>query len=451
MTPDALVFLPGIMGSELLDANDAVVWGLKPSLLFKGNRLRTIISRLAVTNDPDLDLHPGAPISFPGWLPILDGIEPYEKILRKLGATALRPEAVLGFGYDWRKSVEYNATQLQAAVNSHMGQWRETFAQIPVRERGRDEPRVTFVCHSMGGLVARWYATFLDNELWTRRIITLGTPFGGSVKAARLIATGEIWRFGILAEPLRDVARTMPGVYDLLPTYPCIESGSALRPPTVDDIAALGAERLLAADAAARAAGVRGATASQAQVRSLVGASQPTLLTWTGSGSKVEFLTTINGRNLGGDSTVFAGSAFTEGDTPSGYLPQKHGSLARTDEAVAFVRAVLAEDELRQFQATDGAGLAVPGMATTGQPIELEVTSWDGGASIVVQIAESGVSVAKLTPTRRDGRMIATTTIERAGLYRIVLIAGSHSDVSEIIGVTGHEDAEMMANATAQT
>ena len=435
MTPDALVLLPGIMGSELFDREGRLVWGLRPSLLFRGRRLRTIIDRLALSEGQVDVIRPGEPVRFPNWLPILDGIEPYKGMIRALEELALRPSAVLAFGYDWRQSVEHNARRLRDAVDAHLAAWRETIATMEQSERGNDEPRVTFVCHSMGGLVARWFATFLDTEQVTRRIITFGTPFAGSVKAVRLVAAGDILRFGVLAEPLREAARTMPGVHDLLPTYRCVERNGRVERPTVDDVVALGATQWLVADAVGRAAQVSQATTVGVEIRSMVGVRQPTLSSWTGTGAQTRFLDTIEGNAFAGDGTVFAASAFLPGQTPGGYLPQKHGRLAGTDEAIAFARAVLDEDELRRFQAVDGPGLVVPPSAAVHEPVELAVTTWEGGSTIVVEDAESGREIDRLTPVRRDDRRVATTTLHRAGLYRIRLVGGGFSDVTELLGV----------------
>lgn len=435
------MLLPGIMGSELYNRDGRLVWGLKPSLVFRPGRLRRIIDGLALVDGEDDGVRPGGPVHFPGWLPILDGIEPYETMVGALERFALRPSAVLAFGYDWRQSIERNATRLRDAVTAHLADWQATLADVDPAERGRDEPRVTFICHSMGGLVARWFATFLDDQQVTRRIVTLGTPFAGAVKSVRLLAAGDVLRFGLFAEPLRDAARTMPGVHDLLPSYRCVERDGMVHRPSVDDVAAVGAARPLVADALRRREAVTHAPAADAEIRSMAGVRQPTMSSWSGTGPAVRFLETIGGDELGGDGTVFAASAFLPGQTPGGYLPQKHGRLAGTDEAIAFVQAVLAEDELRRFQAADGPGLVVPPSATVREPVEIEVTTWEGGSTVIVEDAESGRVIDRLTPVRRDDRRVAETTLHEPGLYRIRLVAGGFSDVAELVGVVDPADA----------
>lgn len=45
---------------------------------------------------------------------------------------------------------------------------------------GRDEGEVDVVAHSAGGLVLRWYLKFLADDPRIRRVVTLGTPHGGT-------------------------------------------------------------------------------------------------------------------------------------------------------------------------------------------------------------------------------------------------------------------------------
>ncbi len=439
MTPDAVVLVPGILGTELTDRDGRLIWGLEPSLLFRHRRLRRIIEQIALVEGGDDGIQPGRPVRFPAWLPILDGLEPYQSLTKALRGAALRESAVLEFGYDWRRSVETAAQRLSAAVTGHMAAWRDQFSRIDVAERGKQDPRVTFVCHSMGGLVASWFARFLDPHHLTRRIITLGTPFLGSVKAARLIADGDIAPFGLLAEPLRSTARTLPGVHDLLPSYACVGPGQCAK-PTIEDFVALGADRSHSEAAAHRAGLLASGLRSDVEVRSMAGVNQQTLSSWDTSARGTTFHHTIGGIEPKGDGTVFVGASFRGGQIPGGYLPQRHGSLARTDEAIAFVRAVLAEDELRQFQATDGPGLLVPHIASPGEELELEVTTWDGASTIEIDDAATGRTVDRLTPLRRDGRRVATIVISQPGLYRARLTAGSHSDITELLAVLDPDD-----------
>ena len=78
-----------------------------------------------------------------------------------------------------------------------------------------------FACHSMGGLifrqfVAAWKTTVPDTPLPVNRVVFIATPHLGSVDAVECMIRGETVLFGGQKE-LRKLARTFPGVYELLP------------------------------------------------------------------------------------------------------------------------------------------------------------------------------------------------------------------------------------------
>ena len=67
----------------------------------------------------------------------------------------------------------------------------------------------------------------LGGSSQVRTTITLGTPYYGSVKAAAILNTGR--SAPLPSRRLRALARTLPGVHDLLPSYRCIDDGDAVR------------------------------------------------------------------------------------------------------------------------------------------------------------------------------------------------------------------------------
>jgi hypothetical protein len=79
VTTDAVVVVPGIMGSELVDETGEVCWGLKPLLLAKAWRTK----RLDVLRVTEADqaggrrLRPTRLLRVPGYMPVLGGLEPY--------------------------------------------------------------------------------------------------------------------------------------------------------------------------------------------------------------------------------------------------------------------------------------------------------------------------------------------------------------------------------------
>src|SRR5690606_37451162 len=114
--------------------------------------------------------------------------------------------------------------------------------------RGESEPRLVLVAHSMGGLVcAAMCRLFPDVAARVRATITLGTPFRGAVKAIGLLNTGRGAPIPLPRERLRDLARTLPGVHDLLPSYRCMDTGKEVVSLSPEHLEELGADPELVA------------------------------------------------------------------------------------------------------------------------------------------------------------------------------------------------------------
>jgi Lecithin:cholesterol acyltransferase len=73
------------------------------------------------------------------------------------------------FAYDWRLSNRWTAKLLKNRVERALTRWRESAPQ-------RRDAKVVFVCHSMGGFVARWYVEREGGAEITRSLVTFGTP-----------------------------------------------------------------------------------------------------------------------------------------------------------------------------------------------------------------------------------------------------------------------------------
>ncbi|GAA2558568.1 MULTISPECIES: esterase/lipase family protein [Streptomyces] len=233
MAHDLVVFVPGVMGSVLQDAEGNDVWNLS---LRVGGRLTLGMERFfqrltlrkglgdEAPDDPQA-LRPTAllkePQVYPGLLPHVA----YRGLARHL--KELDEGRVAVFPYDWRLSNRHSARALKVFVERELTRWRE-------RRRAAgdaEEPRVVFVCHSMGGLVTRYYLEVLGGREVARSLVTLGTPFAGSVKAVRVLSGTLSGRklLGVgdrLRDALVEAARTMPAVHQLLPTYQCVTAHS---------------------------------------------------------------------------------------------------------------------------------------------------------------------------------------------------------------------------------
>ncbi len=448
LTSDAVLYLPGIMGSELVDARGKVVWGMKPGLFARQLFFKDVMARLVPRGGDGL--RASRPVQLPVPVPLLCGIEPYTRLEQRLRQVTLRPEAVRPFAYDWRRSIVEAATALAPVARAHLTDWRSRFAALPDEERrGRPEPRLTLVGHSMGGLVASWFATVLRDHGGddVRLVITLGTPFRGSVNALHVLAAGSWLPLGLYAESLRDATRMMPGVYELLPTYACVDEGDdadglahPFRQLTPSDLADVGADAEMTETALATLATLQAAMLGRDDgwVQSVVGTRQPTLQSASlRPGRPPAFTEDVAGTDTrrredhGGDGTVFRYAAHPDGVVPS-LLPQSHGALAKSPEGVDFAAAVATGRDLGAFQAASELGMRVPDMVPAGDPLHVEVVDADVGMC-QVHDAETEQLVA-IQALVRDGEHLVTDVGPlEAGTYRVSVSAGGFSPVERLV------------------
>ena len=87
------------------------------------------------------------------------------------------------FSYDWRLSNRIAALRLARLAKGWVDKWRDS---------GHPNGRLILIGHSMGGLVARYFLEVLGGLEITRKLLTFGTPYRGSLNALDFIANG--WR-----------------------------------------------------------------------------------------------------------------------------------------------------------------------------------------------------------------------------------------------------------------
>jgi len=190
--------LPGIMGS-VLSAESQEIWVKKGALMWGG------ISKLTMNSDSVvatslMESHYGDLVDYFG--------DHYH---------------VIPFAYDWRQSISNAAKRLSEAVSDALE---------------KTEHRVTFIAHSMGGLVVRkMIATRPD--LWKQvtdrsgRLIMMGTPNEGSYSVLRTLMgqNKKIKYMGMLdvkntAKDILKIIREYDGFLELLPRKKAIEDGT---------------------------------------------------------------------------------------------------------------------------------------------------------------------------------------------------------------------------------
>lgn len=191
-----VVFVPGIMGSELWLGKERIWPNLK--LLFK---------------EPEFLKYPGIPGIEPRGIlqevvvvPNLIKLEQYSQmgdyLVEDLGYT--RGKDFFEFAYDWRQDIRLTAKQLSQFIDA-----------LPVKP-------IKLVAHSLGTLVSRYYVERLGGKDKVDKLILMGGPHLGTPAAVSSLLFGpDVLPFGIMGETLRKVISTFHTSYQILPVYAC--------------------------------------------------------------------------------------------------------------------------------------------------------------------------------------------------------------------------------------
>ena len=350
---DVVVVIPGITGS-VLEKPDGERWALTGSAVAKAIRsLGTSVFDLRLADDDaqlphapdgvratalldDLHILPGL------WR--VDGYGALEKRLRR--RLKLVPgENLHTFPYDWRRDNRAASRRLAAESQVWLDQQRA---------RGAADPKLILVCHSMGGLVARYFLECLGGWQHTRRLVTFGTPYRGSLKAVDGLTNGVRKSF-IELGPVTEMLRSFPSVHQLLPIYPCLDDGSgALRRVRELPGGLPGADPDLVADAtafhdeivAAQQAndGLDEYHDSGYSIHPVVGIEQATQQSGRLDGTRIEMIERHDGRDLKGDGTVPYVSSFPQEWVDAAdamFVATKHASMHNRPDGLAQVEGIL--------------------------------------------------------------------------------------------------------------
>lgn len=370
---DVVIVLPGIMGSELWKGDDPV-WSMRPgsiiaSILTLGRGINKVRLPAGIGDgEPDDGVEARSTIStlhvIPGlWSPI-DGYDGLLNFLRGerfhlVERTQRQPDVMpnlIEFAYDWRLSNGVNAKRLKAVADTALDQWRA--------QPGFGDAKLVLIGHSMGGLVAR---RFLENEggaADTRALITIGTPHRGAAMAIDALANGIKKGIGALSVDLTDFARSLPSLYELLPTYDAVVMTDGSRRALLPEDPGLDTD--MVRRAAAFHDEITAASASRPQPYrhyKVVGTRQPTATTATLRHESFRVLEEIDGHDQGGDGTVprLSSQPFVDGapdDDDVHGLNEKHGSMQLHRSTFDVIDEVLTREEII-WQDGGGDGLAV--------------------------------------------------------------------------------------------
>jgi pimeloyl-ACP methyl ester carboxylesterase len=370
---DVIVMLPGITGSVLQkDGKD--VWAPTVgagigALLSLGKNVKG----LALTDDPpDVDdLGDGVVATrvMPDvhLIPGLWKIDGYSKLKSYVTKTfdVRSGENLFEFAYDWRRDNRVSARGLERSAADWLGAWRE--------KSGNKDAKLVLVGHSMGGLVSRYYLECLDGWRDTRTLVTFGTPYRGSMKAIGTIANGMTNKIGPIGLDLTAMVRSLTAVYQLLPVYPCYETGEGTLARVAEtDVPNVDRERAAAAREFHEE--IRLAVEAHEQddayrrgrygIRPVIGTFQPTAQSARTRGDGVELIHSYKGEDQGGDGTVPRVSATPielEHEENAMFAAQRHASLQNDDPVLAQLAGILSglDLDLSAFRALPTLGLSL--------------------------------------------------------------------------------------------
>ncbi|MFD4246539.1 hypothetical protein ACFWP3_33820 [Streptomyces sp. NPDC058525] len=457
---DLVVVLPGIMGSRLADADGTPVWDLSGGALWHG--LRTFgrsVNRLRLPKDigdghpddgvvptglmPDLHAIPGIWQPVDGYTGLVDWLE------RSFSLTT--GDNLVPFPYDWRLSCRYNAERLKKTVARALERWR---ASAPERA----DARVVFICHSMGGLVARHYVEVLGGHEVTRRLITLGTPHRGSLDALGHLVNGLRKGWGPLGVDLSAFARSLPSLHQLAPDYACVQGPGGLA--YARDLPGLpGIDPGLLADAARFHADLRRSAArpGPTPLHAITGIRQPTLTTAEISDRGLTPLWLVNGIDERGDGTVPRLSARPANADNTGYAVdeahtpcEQHGSL-QNNRGVRDALAGLLGHERPFHRGEDGEvplSVLAPPLTAAGEAYEVavtvppEVTDHDAlHLTAELRPADGSRPLSRTLRPLGEGRYTTAFAAPDPGAYRLAVRVTAHPETTvtalSLVGAAG--------------
>lgn len=420
---DVVVVLPGITGSTLY-LHGKPVW--EPSVQAIINAIASFghnVKALTLHDVGDQAANDGVEAralihdlhNLPGvWSPIR-GYNQLVDRLKSMGyrePTADAPGNLLAIPYDWRLSCRYTADWMTPMICRELGRWRAA---------GNPDAEVVFIGHSMGGLVARWYACHQGAD-HTKMLITLGTPYRGAMKALRYLAEGAPPKLGPLASLLTGIARSLPSLHQLLPAYACVMNGKGeprhLDPANLPDVSPD-----LARDGLDFYAELERLETAKPGLLShhtypFVGIGQRTDCTVSIDAGELRFHETYGSADFRGDGTVPLPGATISGlplNTPINKpIAENHGSLQCHRTVLDMIEATLLGAEVVIMGGSSPApiGVRTPEVAVAGEPLTVEVDAPELSPTIRVTIRPDGSPVPERTAMVYPGYGVSAATFD---------------------------------------
>jgi pSer/pThr/pTyr-binding forkhead associated (FHA) protein len=190
-----VVFVPGFLGSEMWLGSERL-WPNVRMMLTSPDTFRY---------SPDTKIEARGIVNEMVIVPNLIKQDQYNRLgdyfVEELGYE--RGRDFFEFAYDWRQDARISARLLGRMIES-----------LPTTRP------VMLMAHSLGTLVSRYYVERLGGSRHVERLVLMGGPHYGTVKALTSLLVGpKMLPFGLLGERMRRVLATFPSSYQILPTY----------------------------------------------------------------------------------------------------------------------------------------------------------------------------------------------------------------------------------------
>ncbi|HNX81584.1 MAG TPA: hypothetical protein PKL77_05500 [Candidatus Omnitrophota bacterium] len=213
-----VIFVPGMMGSVLTDVKTGrTVWGAVGGVAVDVLALPIDSVTLFLNRD---DLVPTRTMAKFSWVPGIVEKKVYEDIYRiAVEAGGFEKDvSVFALSYDWRRDLVEAVQQLDALI------------QVIKEKTGNPDIKINLVCHSSGGLIARYYIKYGNSDVLNEdvlppptyagahninKVIMLGVPNTGSMESFQKLHEG-LW-LPTIVRIRPHVAFTMPSLYELMP------------------------------------------------------------------------------------------------------------------------------------------------------------------------------------------------------------------------------------------
>jgi hypothetical protein len=330
MSTPVLVFVPGTLGSELLDDTGRIWPGslLEAVRGFDGTKFNRLKAAGLKVGDIVRSAAGGLVSIYAPWIKAFEGLRIGNAQLFRENPIAGAPKTLRPFPYDWR-----------ADLVATSGTFADFLDDILKDIADAD---IKLVCHSQGGMLARF---FLESGLFDTRaafsrvslLATFGTPHNGA-PVAFAAAVGMHKTDFLSKQQTKDLAAhpNCPSLYQLFPgdTHSFIwnlTAGAAATPLAADALDVVRRYQLSQANLnkwRAFRAGLTGRRPKHVRYFFVIGSRQETLVRFTWDGQDLQIVELEDG----GDGTVSLLGAM-DSATQSEFVGKSHVSLIETRQA----------------------------------------------------------------------------------------------------------------------